>query len=575
MLDRGAQMSLSRAEAVSAAAPVRAWRPTAAGVVAALPVAIALFFTLPIAAILLHLLLPAEGAAAHLATTVLPGYALTTLQLGLGVGIGVTVLGTATAWLVTLCRFPGRGVFAWALVLPLAVPGYVMAYAYTDMLQFAGPVQTALRAAFGWEAGEYWFPQIRSVGGATAMLVLVLYPYVYLLARTAFLEQSVCTLEVARTLGCTPWASFRRVALPAARPAIVAGTALALMEAMADYGTVAFFGVQTFTTGIVRAWLSYGDRVAAAQLSAVLLSIVLAVVLLERHSRAQARFHHTSARYRFLPAYRLRGARAAAAWLACAMPVALGFLLPMGVLAGMALGVDEPGRFGRYAELLRNSFVLGGTTAALAVATAIVMAYGARLKPTPLTLTANRMASLGYAVPGAVMAVGVLIPSAAADNALDGWMRATFGVSTGLLLTGSIAALIYAYLVRFLAVSFTAVEASLGKINPNMDAAARVLGCGPLAAVRRVHLPLMRPSLLAAALLVFVDVVKELPATLMMRPFNFDTLAVQAYNFAADERLAEAAIPSLIIVGIGLVPVILLSRTIARSRPGTPAQALP
>jgi iron(III) transport system permease protein len=575
MLDRGAQMSLSRAEAVSAAAPVRAWRPTAAGVVAALPVAIALFFTLPIAAILLHLLLPAEGAAAHLATTVLPGYALTTLQLALGTGIGVTVLGTATAWLVTLCRFPGRGVFAWALVLPLAVPGYVMAYAYTDMLQFAGPVQTALRAAFGWEAGEYWFPQIRSVGGATAMLVLVLYPYVYLLARTAFLEQSVCTLEVARTLGCTPWASFRRVALPAARPAIVAGTALALMEAMADYGTVAFFGVQTFTTGIVRAWLSYGDRVAAAQLSAVLLSIVLAVVLLERHSRAQARFHHTSARYRFLPADRLRGARAAAAWLACAMPVALGFLLPMGVLAGMALGVDEPGRFGRYAELVRNSFVLGGTTAALAVATAIVMAYGARLKPTPLTLTANRMASLGYAVPGAVMAVGVLIPSAAADNALDGWMRATFGVSTGLLLTGSIAALIYAYLVRFLAVSFTAVEASLGKINPNMDAAARVLGCGPLAAVRRVHLPLMRPSLLAAALLVFVDVVKELPATLMMRPFNFDTLAVQAYNFAADERLAEAAIPSLIIVGIGLVPVILLSRTIARSRPGTPAQALP
>lgn len=574
MLDQGAQVSLARPDAAAPAGPARVWRPSLAGVVTALPLVIALVFTLPIAAILLHLLLPAEGAAAHLATTVLPGYALTTLTLGLGVGIGVTILGTATAWLVTLCRFPGRSVFAWALVLPLAVPGYVMAYAYTDVLQFAGPVQTALRGLFGWEAGDYWFPQIRSAGGATMMLVLVLYPYVYLLARTAFLEQSVCTLEVARTLGCTPWASFRRVALPAARPAIVAGTALALMETMADYGTVAFFGVQTFTTGIVRAWLSYGDRVAAAQLSAVLLGIVLAVVLLERHSRAQARFHHTSARYRFLPAYRLRGARAAGAVLACAVPVAFGFLLPVLVLTGMAFGVDEPGRLGRYVELLRNSFVLGGITAALAVATAIAMAYGARLKPSPATLTANRLASLGYAVPGAVMAVGVLIPSAAADNALDGWMRATFGVSTGLLLTGSIAALIYAYLVRFLAVSFTAIEASLGKINPNMDGAARVLGCGPLAAVRRVHLPLMRPSLLAAGLLVFVDVVKELPATLMMRPFNFDTLAVQAYNFASDERLAEAAIPSLIIVGIGLVPVILLSRTIARSRPGT-AQGLP
>ena len=347
------------------------------------------------------------------------------------------------------------------------------------------------------------------------------------------------------------------------------------METMADYGTVAFFGVQTFTTGIVRAWLSYGDRVAAAQLSAVLLSFVLAIVLLERHSRAQARFHHTSARYRFLPAYRLRGLSAAGAVLACAVPVGFGFLLPVLVLAGMALGVDEPGRLGRYLELLRNSFVLGGTTAVLAVITAVAMAYGARLRPTPLTHAANRFASLGYAVPGAVMAVGVLIPSAAADNALDGWMRATFGVSTGLLLTGSIAALVYAYLVRFLAVSFTAVEASLGKINPNMDGAARVLGCGPLATVRRVHLPLMRPSLLAAALLVFVDVVKELPATLMMRPFDFDTLAVQAYNFASDERLAEAAIPSLIIVGIGLVPVILLSRTIARSRPGAGAQAVP
>lgn len=565
-------MASARLQATPAAAR---WRLPSLGPGAILPLLLALLFTLPIAAILIHLLLPAEGAAAHLARTVLPGYTLTTLVLVIGVGVGVTIVGTATAWLVTLCRFPGHRVFAWALVLPLAVPGYVMAYAYTDVLQFAGPVQTALRDLTGWGARDYWFPQIRSVGGATVMLVLVLYPYVYLLARTAFLEQSVCVLEVARTLGCSPWQSFRRVALPAARPAIVAGAALALMETMADYGTVAYFGVQTFTTGIVRAWLSYGDRVAAAQLSAALLAFVFAAVVIERASRARARFHHTSARYRHLPSYRLTGIRAVAAMAACAAPVALGFVIPALVMGAMAAGVDQPGRVARYFELMGNSFTLGGITALLAVGVALIMAYGARLRPTRLTLIANRLASLGYAIPGAVMAVGVLIPAALFDNAVDGWMRATFGISTGLLLTGSIAALVYAYLVRFLAVSFGTVEASLGKINPNMDAAARVLGCGPVAVMRRVHLPLMRPSLLAAGLLVFVDVVKELPATLMMRPFNFDTLAVQAYNFASDERLAEAAIPSLTIVAIGLAPVIVLSRTMARARPGSAAQAAP
>ena len=531
-------------------------------------VLVAALFCVPLFAVLVNVALPSEGTWAHLADTVLPRYVANTVWLVLGVGFGVFVVGTATAWLVTMCRFPGRRVFEWALVLPLAVPAYVMAYAYTDFLQFTGPVQTFLRDVTGWGPREYWFPQVHSVGGAITMLVFVLYPYVYLLARAAFLEQSVCVLEVSRTLGCTPWQSFRRVAVPAARPAIVAGIALALMETLADYGTVAFFGVQTFTTGIVRAWISFGDRVAAGQLASALLVAVLVVLALERWNRARARYHHTSARYRVLPSYRLTGAQAIGAVLVCLLPVFVGFVLPAMILAHMALGVEIAGAASSYLTLAGNTFILGVVTAGLAVLLALVMAYGARIDPGPLTTGANFVARMGYAIPGAVMAVGVLAPSAYLDTTVDAWARTTFGVSTGLVLTGSIAALVFAYLVRFLAVSLNTVEAGLGKINPNMDHAARILGKGPLAAALRVHLPLMRASLLTAALLVFVDVAKELPATLLMRPFNFDTLAVQAYNFASDERLAEAAIPSLTIVAVGILPVLLLSRTIARSRPG-------
>jgi iron(III) transport system permease protein len=540
--------------------------PPAFGLLAAL---VTVLFAIPIAAILLQLTADDQGAIAHLAETVLPRYVVTTIWLVLGVGVGALTIGVATAWLVTVYRFPGSRLFEWMLVLPLAMPAYVIAYAYTDLLQFTGPVQSALRELTGWGPRDYWFPQVRSAGGAITMLVLVLYPYVYLFARAAFLEQCVCVLEASRTLGCTPWQSFRRVALPAARPAIVAGTALALMETLADYGTVAFFGVQTFTTGIMRAWFSFGDPVAAARLSTILLAFVLTVVAFERLNRSQARFHHTSARYRRIPRPRLTGVAAAAAFLVCAIPTALGFLLPAAVLAGMAAAVDATARVDRYLAITGNSFLLGAITAALAVVVGVVLAYGARTLPGPLTRAANRITGLGYAVPGTVMAVGVLVSAASFDNMLDAWTRTTFGVSTGLLLTGSIGALVFAYLVRFLAVSLNAVEASLSKIHPNLDAAARVLGFGQSAVLLRVHVPIMRASLSTAALLVFVDVVKELPATLMMRPFDFDTLAVQAYHYASDERLAEASIPSLAIVAIGLLPVVMLSRTIARSRPGS------
>ena len=532
--------------------------------------AVAVLLSVPVVSVLVNVFVPGAGAWQHLASTVLPRYVMNTIWLVLGVGAGVVIGGVGTAWLVTMCRFRGRSIFEWALILPLAVPAYVMAYTYTDFLQFTGPVQSLLRDATGWGARDYWFPEIRSLGGAILMLALVLFPYVYLLARAAFLEQSVCALEVSRTLGCGPWSSFFRVALPLARPAIAGGVALALMETIADFGTVSFFGVQTFTTGIVRTWFSLGDRVAAAQLAAALLCFVLLVLLAERWSRGPARYYHTSGRYRHLPSHALVGWKSALATLFCLLPVVLGFLLPTAILLSMSIEAGDA-QFGpRFLRQALNSFTLAAVTAVLAVLLAAIMAYGMRLSPGRLTAAANRVAAMGYAVPGTVIAVGVLIPFAWLDNTLDGWMRAQFGVSTGLVLTGTIAALVFAYLVRFLAISLSTVEASLGKIKPSMDDAARSLSHGPGGTLVRVHAPLIWASLLTAGLLVFVDVMKELPATLIMRPFNFDTLAVQAYNLASDERLTEASTASLAIVMVGVVPLVLLSRAIALARPGSP-----
>jgi iron(III) transport system permease protein len=531
--------------------------------------ALACVLAIPIASVLVNLFSTSNGTWQHLSDTVLPRYLINTFELVLAVAIGVPVIGAGTGWLVTLCRFPGRRVFEWALILPLAVPPYVMAYVYTDFLQVAGPVQGLLRDLTGWSYGDYWFPEIRSLGGAACMLILVLYPYAYLLSRAAFLEQSVCALEVSRTLGCGPWKSFARVALPLARPAIAAGTALALMETLADFGTVSFFGIPTFTTGIVRAWIAFGDQTAAAQLSSALLGFVVVILLLEKLSRGSSRYHHTTNRYQHLPGYRLRGTKAALAFLACALPLLLGFLLPAAVLLKMSIEAGDH-QFGtRYFSLVFNSFTLAATTAFFAVLLAALMAYVARLEPNPLSRFAIRFSAMGYALPGPVIAVGILIPFAQFDNALDAWARETLGVSTGLLLSGSIAALVFAYLVRFLAVSLNTVEAGLSKIKPSMDDAARALGRGPFGTLLGVHAPLLWTSLLTAGLVVFVDVMKELPATLVMRPFNFDTLAVQAHNLAADERLTEAATPALTIVLVGIPPLILLSRAIARARPGS------
>lgn len=543
-----------------------------AGPLGLIGIGVAALVALPVLAVLTQLVEPATDTWAHLATTVLPRYLTNTLWLLLGVGAGVIVIGVGAAWLVAMCRFPGRALFEWALLLPLAVPTYVIAYAYTDFLQFAGPVQTALREGFGWTRGDYWFPQVRSLAGAATLMVLVLYPYVYLITRAAFLEQSACVLEVGRTLGRSPWRLFAGVGLPLARPAIAGGTALALMETLNDFGAVQYFGVDTFTTGIYRTWFGLGEPAAAAQLATLLLVFAAALVALERGSRSRGGLHPTAARYRDLPRFHLKGSRGALAAAACALPILLGFAIPAVLLLEMALTRGDPLFGTRFLEFAANSLLLAGTTALLAVILALVLCYAARpAAGRPVRWTGSmpvRLAGLGYAVPGSVIAVGVLAPLGFVDARLNAWLEGWFGRAPGLLLTGSIVALVYAYLVRFLAVSINSVDGSLARITPAMDGAARTLGLSPIGALRRVHVPLTRGSLLAAGILVFVDVMKELPATVILRPFDFDTLAVRAYELASDERLSQASTASLAIVAVGIIPVIMLSRALARSRPG-------
>ncbi len=529
--------------------------------------AIALVLLLPVAIILVSLVTNSSDTWSHLVETVLPLYIGHSLGLMAGVGVGVLAIGVSTAWLVSTCDFWGRRWFEWLLLLPLAAPTYVLAYVYTDTLEYFGPVQTALRGWFGWQqATDYWFPNVRSLGGAILLFSLTIYPYVYLLARVAFLEQSTATLEASRSLGCNPWRGFWTVALPMARPAIAAGVALALMETLNDFGTVAYFSVPTFTVGIYRTWFGMGDRPGAVQLSAVLLIFIGTLVVLEQRSRRRARYYQGLGQSLCHSRYGLAGWRGIVAWLTCALPVWLGLILPMGLLLAMTLRNAEATFSSQFWLLSRNSLILAGLAGAIAMAIALILAYGLRLHPTPFLKLAVRGAGLGYAVPGAVIAVGTLIPLAWFDNTVDGWMRSLLGISTGLLLSGTIFSLLFAYLVRFLAVAFNTAEAGLSKIHPSLDDAARSLGHGPNQTLLRVHRPLLSSSLITAVMLVFVDVMKELPATLIIRPFNFETLAVRVYQYAADERLIEASAPALAIVLVGLLPVLWLSRQIATQR---------
>ncbi len=530
-------------------------------------VMLAALLAIPVLTVASFVFVPAGEVWRHLVDTVLADYVLNSLALMAGVTVGTLALGVGSAWLTTMCRFSGSRAFEWALLLPLAMPAYIIAYTYTGMFDYAGPVQSALRSWFGWQgAADYWFPEVRSLPGAILMLSLVLYPYVYLLVRAAFLEQAGHILDVSRTLGCGPYRSFFRVSLPAARPALIAGLSLALMETLADYGTVQYFGVATFTTGIFRTWFGLGDSAAAVQLAALLMLFVFALIFLEQHSRKRARYHNQESRSRPLIHYELKGWRGVVAILACTIPFFLGFLLPCAQLGLWAVAtapemVDE-----EFIRLTLHTFGLAGGTAMLAVGLALFMGYGRRLRPGKSVGGAVRLAGLGYAVPGTVIAIGVLLPFSWLDNQLDSWARDYLDISTGLILSGTLVALVFAYLVRFLAVSLQTVEAGLAKITASMDEAARSLGYRALEIGFKVHIPIMRGSLLTAGLLVFVDVMKELPATLILRPFNFNTLAVRAYELAADERLADASSAAIAIVLAGIIPVILLSRLIAHSR---------
>ena len=525
------------------------------------------------AACLLPLLSVALAAAtggfetlAHLADTVLWRYVRTTLVLVVVVGAGALAIGVGAAWLVTMARFPGRRLLEVALVLPLAFPAYVLAYAYTDLLDHPGAVQTALRAVTGWGPRDYWFPEIRSTGGAAAMLTLVLYPYVYLLTRAAFLQGSGTAFLAARALGASPLRAFLRVSLPMARPAVTAGVLLVVMETIADFGTVAHFGVQTFATGIYQSWFAMADRAAAAQLALGLLAFALLVAGLGRIARAERASVPTGRRHEAAAPLVLRGWKGWGATALCLVPVTLGCLLPAGVLLAMGVGSGQDLTSDRYLGFVRNSVTLAAAAAVVTVSAAVAVGYARRLRPGPVSAAAAGIARLGYAVPGGVIAVGLLVPFAALDNAVDGFMREAFGVSTGLLLTGSIWLLVAAYAIRFMAAALGAYEGGQATVNPNMDAAARALGSSPLGTLRRVHLPILTPSLATAVLIVFVDTMKELPATLIMRPFDFDTLAVQAHRLASDERLDGAAVPSLVIVAVGLLPVALICRQVGRWR---------
>ena len=538
-----------------------------------LGIAISALLLVPLIGVFSSLFVADQGTWAHLSRTVLPGLAANSLILGCGVAVGVAIIGTLTAWLTANHEFPGRRLLEWTLILPLAIPAYVLAYTYTDVLQYAGPVQTFLRDSFGWQKHDYWFPEIRSLGGAVMMLTLALYPYVYVIARVAFLEQSTTLAEAARNMGLSPFSVFMRISLPLARPAIAAGVALALMETLADYGTVSYFGVSTFTTGIFNAWFSQGDRIAAAKLAVILMSFVILVMLLEHWARRRARFHQTAGRQhvRIL----LSGATGWLVTLLCALPIVIGFAIPTLILLKLALTEGDVQFGARFIKLAANSFGVAAITALIAISVALLLAYVARSSGQRVQVWLNRLVGLGYAVPGTVIAVGVLIPLIALDHFLVDSIAAIFGFKTGLILTGGFLVLIYAYLIRFLAVALQSVEAGLSKITPNMDDAARSLGSTPIEVMRDVHMPLLRTSLITAGLLVFVDVMKELPATLVMRPFNFDTLAVQTYNLAMDERLAEASTAALAIVAVGLIPLIMASRAITRQQNGTASNRAP
>lgn len=521
-----------------------------------LALALAIPLSLPLIAVFASFVSPQWSVWQHLYNTVLGGYVYNSLVLAAGVGVGSLLIGSSLAWLMVRYRFYGRSVMQWLVLLPMAMPAYIIAYCYTGLLDVAGPLQSALRETFGLSVGEYWFADIRSLGGAIVLMSLVLYPYVYLLAKTAFQDQGPRLEEASRLMGLTGVRYWVKVALPMARPALVAGVALAMMEALADYGTVEYFGVSTFTTGIFRTWFAMGNGVAAAQLASLLCSIVFVLILWEKSARQKMAYH---AKERQPHQYKIHRFPVLVVLFIAIWPF-LGFVLPALILLSWAIEIGVTQLDASYFRLVFNSFTLALVSSLLVLLVAFTLAYAKRLVAKRWLSNLIRFVAMGYAIPGTVIAVGLLLPLGALDRGINSLSISIFDYRPGLVLSGTLFALLLAYVVRFLTLSLNQLETGLQRINPNLQLAANALGVGPGQAVKRVYLPMLNASMLSALILVFVDVMKELPATLILRPFNFNTLAVRTYELAAEERLQHAALPALAIVLVGIVPVIMLTK---------------
>ena len=525
--------------------------------------AIALLLGLPVIALLFSAF-SAEGELfRHLADTVLLDYLGNTLGLVVGVVLLSLLFGVPTAWLVAMCQVPGRRALQWALMLPMAMPSYIVAYVYTDLLDYSGPLQAGLRALFGWNSpADYWFPAIRSLGGAAWVLALVLFPYVYLLTRASFLEQSVSLIHSSRLLGCTPWQSFRRLSLPLARPAIMVAVSLVAMETLADFATVHFFAINTLTTAVYDTWLGYGSLATAAKLSCLMLLAVVLLIALERRSRSRQQVFQKSMGHEQPLRYPLKGMSRALAAFWCWGLVLAGFGLPFVILLDYGVRYFELSWTPEFVRFAGNSLAISALTALLAMGIALLLGFFRRLDGGIKSLLPLRIAAMGYAMPGTVLAIGVLVPLTALDFAINDLAEWLGRQGPGLLLTGTITAIVFGYLVRFVAIAIGSVESSMGKISPSLDMAARSLGQGDGGMLRRVHLPLVRRGLFAGAMLVFIESMKELPAALLLRPFNFDTLATHVYQFVSDEMLERGALGAIVIVLVGLLPLIWVNRSL-------------
>lgn len=525
--------------------------------------AIALLLGLPVIALLFSAFSAEGDLFRHLADTVLLDYLGNTLGLVVGVVLLSLLFGVPTAWLVAMCQVPGRRALQWALMLPMAMPSYIVAYVYTDLLDYSGPLQAGLRALFGWNSlADYWFPAIRSLGGAAWVLALVLFPYVYLLTRASFLEQSVSLIHSSRLLGCTPWQSFRRLSLPLARPAIMVAVSLVAMETLADFATVHFFAINTLTTAVYDTWLGYGSLATAAKLSCLMLLAVVLLIALERRSRSRQQVFQKSMGHEQPLRYPLKGMSRWLAGLWCWGLVLAGFALPFIILLDYGVRYFELSWTPEFVRFAGNSLAISALTALLAMGIALLLGFFRRLDGGFKSLLPLRIAAMGYAMPGTVLAIGVLVPLTALDFAINDLAEWLGRQGPGLLLTGTITAIVFGYLVRFVAIAIGSVESSMGKISPSLDMAARSLGQGDGGMLRRVHLPLVRRGLFAGAMLVFIESMKELPAALLLRPFNFDTLATHVYQFVSDEMLERGALGAIVIVLVGLLPLIWVNRSL-------------